>query len=158
VAEARCFFAQPVGARERLVARLPGLLTGLPGPLAGGVGGLPGAVPRLAGLVAGLVPRIALGAAHLARGPGQLLAQAAHGVPDVLAALADDVADRRGQLLFELVELVAPAAQFLAARLGDPVDLAPVLLVVRDQALFLKTGEPGVDGAWRGGVDAHKAV
>jgi hypothetical protein len=147
-----------VGVRERLVARLTGLLAGLAGPFAGRVGRIPGVLPCHPGLLAGLVPGVALGAAHLARGPGQLLAEAAHGVPDVLADLADDVADRRGQLLFELVELVAPAAQLLAACLGDPVDLAAVLLVVRDEALFLEPGEPRVDRAWRGSVDAHKAV
>ena len=126
--------------------------------LAGGVGRLPGALPGRAGLLAGLVPGVPLGAPHLPGGPGQLLAEAAHGVPDVLADLADDVADRRGQLLLELVELVAAAAQLLAARLGDPVDLAPVLLVVRDQALFLKASQPRVDRAWRGSVDAHEAI
>src|SRR6185437_13595143 len=95
---------------------------------------------------------------HLAGGPGQFLAEAAHGVPDVLADLADDVADGRGQFLFELIELVPPVSQLLAAGLGDPVDLAPVFLVVRDQALFLEAGEPRVDGARGGGVHAHEAV
>jgi len=44
--------------------------------------------------------------AGFAGGPGQLLAEAAHGLPDILLDLADDVADGRGKLLFELVGLV----------------------------------------------------
>src|SRR6202012_717399 len=56
------------------------------------------------------------------------------------------------------VELVAPAAQFLAAGLGDPVDLPPVLFIVRDQALFLEASQPRVDRAWRGSVDAHETI
>ena len=90
--------------------------------------------------------------------PGQLLAEAAHGLPDVFPDLADDVADRRGQFLFKLVELVAPAAQFLTAGLGYPVDLTAVYLVVRDQALFLEPGQPGVDRAGGGRVHAHEPV
>ncbi len=92
--------------------------------------------------------------AHL----GQLLAETADGLPNVLLDLTDDVADRRGQLLLQLLELVAAAAQFLAACLGDPVDLAAVLLVVGDEALFLKPGQPGIDRARRRGVHAHEPV
>src|SRR6202035_4957372 len=158
VAQAGSLFLQPVGVRECLVARLAGLLTGLARPVARGVGRLPGALPGRTGLLARLVPGVPLGTAHLPCGPGGLFAEAAHGVPDVFAHLADDVADGRGQVLFQLVELVAAAAQLLAAPLGDPVDLAPVLLVVRDQALFLKAGRPRVDRAWRGSVDAHEAI
>src|SRR6202035_1000262 len=151
-------FLRPVGCADRLVAGLAGLLTGLASSLAGGVGCLPGALPGCTGLLAGLVPGIPLGTPHLPGGPGQLLAEAAHGVPDVLADLADDVADGRGQLLFELVELVAPAAQLLAARLGDPVDLPPVLFGVGDQALCLEASQRRVDRAWRGSVDAHETI
>ena len=138
-----------------LVPRLPRLLLGL-------VPGLPGLrqgfVAVLLGLLAGVGGRVLAHPAGLAGSPGQLLAQAAHGLPDVLPDLADDVADRRGQLLLELVQLVAAAAQFLAPGLGDPVDLASVYLVVGDQALFLQPGQPRVDRARRGRVHAHEPV
>ncbi len=137
------------------VPRLPhlflGLVAGPPGLLLCLVPGLPGLRPGfvagLLGLLAGVGGRGLAHPAGLAGGPGQLLAQAAHGLPDVLPDLADDVADRRGQLLLELVQLVAAAAQFLAPGLGDPVDLPSVYLVVGDQALFLQPGQPGVDRA-----------
>src|SRR6202021_1480590 len=161
-AELGGLFAQPLRVAAGLVSGLPGAFAGLPGLrpgaflglpglLAGGVGGLAGGVGRVAGGVAFALP-------HLAGGPGQLLAQAADGGPDVLAELAGDVADGLRQLLLELVELVAAAAQLLAARLGDPVDLAPVLLVVGDQALILEPGQPRVDRARGRGVDAHEPV
>src|SRR5439155_10815557 len=128
----------------RLVAGLPRLFTGL-------VAGLPGLLADVGG-------HLLAHPAGLARRPGQLLAEAAHGLPDVFPDLADDVADRRGQLLLELVELVAAAAQFLPAGLGDPVDLAAVDLVVGDQALFLEPGQPGINRAGGGRVHAHEPV
>ena len=170
VAQGRGPFAQPLGTAARLVARLlclvarlprrvadlPGLhprgLLGLPRLLAGGVPGL------LAAAGGRVLARFPLGAAHLPGGPGQLLPQVADRFPDVLAHLADDVADRRRQLLLELVELVAAVAQLLAPRLGDPVDLAAVLFVVGDQAFFFQPRQPGVDRAGRRGVDAHEPV
>ena len=138
-----------------LLVHLPGLLLGvlpgLPGLLLGVLarlpGPLPGFVPGLPGLLAGVGAHVLARPAGLPGGPGQLLAQAAHGLPDVLPDLAHDIADRRGQLLLELVELVAAAAQFLAAGLGDPVDLAAVYLIVSDQAFFFQPGQPRVDGA-----------
>src|SRR5580704_9411496 len=145
----------PPGLLLGLVTGLLGLLLGL---LVGLLGLLLGFVPGLAGLLAQVRGRVPAGPAGLAGGPGQLLAQAAHGLPDVLPDLAHDVADRGGQLLLELVELVAAAAQLLAAGLGDPVDLAAVHLVVRDQALFLQPGQPRVDRARGGRVDAHEPV
>ena len=164
-------FPQPLGVAERLLACLlrlfaclPALLTSLPALLTrliacllrlfadlarlgphGLLGGLPGllalGIPRL-------LRGLPLGAAHLPRGPGQLLAQVADGLPDVLTDLAHDVADGGGQFFFELVEFGAPVPQFLAAGFGDPVDLTPVLFVVGDQALFLEPGQPRVDRAW----------
>ena len=142
--------AEPLGLTG-VLAGLPCLFLGLPDLLARLVAGLPG---LLTGLVAGLPALLAHVGGHLparpaglAGRPGQLLAEAAYGLPDVFPDLADDVADRRGQLFFELVELVAAAAQLLAAGFGDPVHLAPVDLVVGDQALFLEPGQPGVDRA-----------
>ena len=158
-------------ALARHAARLPGhargplsagILTGLPRLLAGLFLGLPGLLARLVaglpGLLAHVGGHLPAHPAGLTGRPGQLLAQAAHGLPDVFPDLADDVADRRGQFLLELVELVAAAAQFLAAGLGDPVDLAAVDLVVGDQALFLEPGQPGVDRAGGGRVHAHEPV
>ena len=138
------FLARVPGARPGLPGLFPGLVAGLPGLLQGLVAGLlgllPGLLPGLPGLLAGVGVRVPAHPAGLAGGRGQLLAQAAHGLPDVLPDLPDDVADRGGQLLLELVELVAPAAQFLAAGLGDPVDLTAVHLIVGNQALFLQPG------------------
>src|SRR6266704_518567 len=85
---------------------------------------------------------------ELARRPGQLLAQGPHGLPDVLGDLAGDVADRRRDLLFEFGEVVEAGVQFLPALSGDAVDLPAVGLVVRDQALFLVPGQPGIDRPW----------
>ena len=132
----------------RLLARL---FLGLPDPLARVVAGLPGLVTSLVaglpGLLAHVGGHLPAHPAGLTGRPGQLLAEAAHGLPDVLPDLADDVADRRGQFFLELVELVAAAAQFLAAGLGDPVDLTAVYLIVRNQALFLQPGQARVDRA-----------
>src|SRR5208282_4030210 len=136
--------ARLLGLRASVLARLPGLLAGF--------------VPGLPGLLADVGGHVPAHPAGLTSRPGQLLAEAAHGLPDVFPHLADDVADRRGQFLLELVKLVAPAAQLLAACLGDPVDLAAVYLVVSDQALFLQPGQPGIDRAWRGRVHAHEPV
>src|SRR6185437_10670716 len=137
VAQAGRFLAEPLGMGEGLSPGLAGLfarlIAGLAGALARGFGRFLGAFAGCPGLVARLVPGLAFGPPHLTGGPGQFLAEAADGVPDVLADLADDVADGRGQFLFELIELVPPVSQLLAAGLGDPVDLAPVFLVVRDQ-------------------------
>jgi hypothetical protein len=155
-----------VALRAALVAGLPGLLLrlllGLPPLLTGLVPRLPG---LLAGVVAGLPGLLADVGGHflahpagLAGRPGQFLAQAAHGLPDVFPDLTYDVADRGGQLFFELVKLVAAAAQFLASGLGDAVDLASVDLVVRDQALFFQPGQPGVNRARGGRVHAHEPV
>src|SRR6185437_13352469 len=157
----------------RPVPPLTGILTGLPRLLTGLFLGLldllerlvTGLLRLLAGLVPGLLGMLADVGGHLpahpaglAGRPGQLLAQAAHGLPDVLPDLTDDVADRGGQFLLELVELITAAAQFLAAGFGDPVDLAAVHLVVGDQALFLETGQPGVNRAGGGRVHAHEPV
>src|SRR5207302_5170148 len=60
--------------------------------------------------------------------------------------------------LLELVEFLAPAAQFLTARIGNAVDLAALNLVVCDQALFFQPGQPGVDRAGGGRVHAHEPV
>ena len=70
----------------------------------------------LAGGLGRLAGGVALGLAYLAGGPGQFLAQAADGSPYVLPELTGDVADRLRQLLLELVELGAAAAQLLAGR------------------------------------------
>src|SRR6201999_3575196 len=130
----------------RAVADLPGVLQCLVTCLAGLLEGLvprqlaltPRLAPGLPRLRASLIAHVPRRPAGFASRPGQLLAQAAHGLPDVFPDLADDVADRSGQFFFQLVQLVAAAAQFLAPRLGDPVDLASLGLVVGDQAFFLQ--------------------
>ena len=157
----------------RPVPPLAGILTGLPRLLTSLFLGLldllarlvTGLLRLLARLVTGLRGLLADVRGHLPAHPagltgrpGQLLAQAAHGLPDVLPDLTDDVADRRGQFLLELVELITAAAQFVAAGFGDPVDLAAIHLVVGDQALFLETGQPGVNRAGGGRVHAHEPV
>src|SRR6266702_1131480 len=140
---------------------LLGLIGGFPRPRRLLLGrGLPrprrrGPGPRLVGPG---VPQVTagIGAARglvcpgmeLARRPGQLLAQGPHGLPDVLGDLAGDVADRRRDLLFEFGEVVEAGVQFLPALSGDAVDLPAVGLVVRDQALFLEPGQPGIDRPW----------
>src|SRR6266702_2104194 len=138
---------------------LLGLIRGLPRRLFLGRG-LPrsrrrGPGPRLVGPG---VPQVTAGVGaarglvcpgmELARRPGQLLAQGPHGLPDVLGDLAGDVADRRRDLLFEFGEVVEAGVQFLPALSGDAVDLPAVGLVVRDQALFLEPGQPGIDRPW----------
>src|SRR6185437_8047146 len=157
-------FAEPARIMRltRPVPPLAGILSGLPRLLTSLFLGL---LDLLARLVAGLLGLLAHVGGHLPAHPagltgrpGQLLAQAPHGLPDVLPDLTDDVADRRGQFLLELVELITAAAQFVAAGFGDPVDLAAVHLVVGDQALFLETGQPGVNRAGGGRVHAHEPV
>src|SRR5262249_38785259 len=122
----------------RPVPPLAGILTGLPRLLTslflglldliarlvtGLLGLLAGLVASLLGLLADVGGHLPAHPAGLTRRPGQLLAQAAHGLPDVLPDLTDDVADRGGQFLLELVELITAATQFVAAGFGDPVDL-----------------------------------
>jgi hypothetical protein len=135
------FVADPPGL-------LAGVLLGLPDLLTPVFGGLPGLLPGLPGLVENVGGRVLAGPAGLTGRERQFLAETAYGLPDVLPDLADDVADRGGQFFFELVELVAPAAELFAAGLGDPVDLTAIYLVVSDQAFFLEPGQPGIDRAW----------
>src|SRR5262249_46434685 len=137
----------------RAVARLlrgrPGLLRVGPGPRLVGAG-----VPYVSAGVG--AARLVRPGVELPRRPGQLLAQRAHRVPDVLGDLAGDVADRGGDLFFKLREVVEAGPQFLASLLGDAVDLPAVGLVVGYQALFFEPGQPRVDGPRRGRVDAHE--
>src|SRR6185437_12324764 len=97
-------------------------------------------------------------AAEVPGRPGDLLAQAANGVPHILGDLARDVPHRLRQFLFQLGQVVEPGLDLLAALVGDPVDLAPVDLVVGDQAVLLEPGQPRVDGAGGGRVDTHEAI
>src|SRR5215211_789285 len=101
---------------------------------------------------------VALLAAHL---PGRLLQlglEVSDAAPHLVADLAGQAVDRPRDLGLQLVQLLAPAGQLLAAGVGDPVDLAPALLALGDQALGLQALEPGVDGPRGGGVQAHEAV
>src|SRR5215211_2658457 len=100
----------------------------------------------------------ALLAADLPRRLLQLLLEVANGAPHLVADLAGQAVHRAGDLALQLVQLVAAAGQLLAAGVGDPVDLAPALPALGDQALGLQALEPGVDGARGGGVQAHEAV
>src|SRR6185437_8371303 len=142
-------------------ARIMRLIRPVP-PLAGTVTGLLRLLTRLIagllGLLADVGGHLPAHPAGLTGRPGQLLAQAPHGLPDVLPDLTDDVADGRGQFLLELVELITAAAKSVAAGFGDPVDLAAFHLVVGDQALFLETSQPGVNRAGGGRVHAHEPV
>ena len=135
------FVADPPGLLARVVLGLPDYLA----PFRPGLSGLLACLP---GLVADVGGRVLARPAGLTSRKRQFLAEAADGLPDVLPHLADDVADRGGQFFFELVELVAPAAELLATGLSDPVNLTAVYLVVSDQAFFLEPGQPGVDRAW----------
>ena len=66
--------------------------------------------------------------------------------------LAGQTVDRPGDLGLQVVELVAPGGQLLAAGVGDPVDLAAALLLgLLNEALGLQALEPRVDGPGRGG-------
>ncbi len=157
----------PLGAGPSLGV-VPDAARALLGLFAGLPGAFPGVFPVPAGPLMGLLGLGAVrfgraragfsGLSCVARGPGQLLAQAAHGLADVFLDLPHHVPDRVGQLLLQLGQLVLALVQFLATGLGDAVDLAPVHLVVGDQALFLQPGQPGVDRAGRGGVHAHELV
>ena len=90
--------------------------------------------------------------------PGELLAQAAHRVADVLTDLTRDVADGVSEFLLELGQVIETGPDLLAALLGDPVHLPAVFLVVRDQAVLLEPGQPRVDGARRRRVHAEEPV
>ena len=81
-----------------------------------------------------------------------------HGAAHLVADLAGQAVHRAGDLGLQLVQLVLPAGQLLAAGVGDLVDLAAALLALGDQALGLQALEPRVDGARGGGVQAHEAV
>src|SRR5208283_773869 len=144
----------------RILADPAGLLTGL---IADPAGPLLGLFRRSPGLGAGQC-RVRRGLARLVlaaggtRGPGQLLAEAAYRLPDVFLDLPDDIAHRVGQFLLELGQLVLAVPQFLAARLGDPVDLPPVQFVVWYPAFLFQPGQPRVDRPGRRGVHAHELI
>src|SRR5690349_21004057 len=149
------------------VPRAPGRHDLRPGLGPGGLAeqfaaGPAGAVPDFLAGPAGLLPgRIAVrGTAvpALTARPGQLLAQAAHGVPNVLGHLAGNIPHRFGNLLLQVGQVVQLALDLGPALVGDPVDLPAADRVVGDQALFLQPGQPGVDRARRGRVHAHEPV
>src|SRR5690606_38243074 len=73
----------------------------------------------------------------------QLLPQVADGVADVALHGLRDVADRLGDLPFQVLQVPAAVAQFGTALVGEPVDLASVDLLVGDQPLLLQAGEIG---------------
>src|SRR5262249_43823575 len=90
--------------------------------------------------------------------PGQLVAQRADRVADVLADLAGDVADRGGQLHLQVGQLVHAGLELLTALVGDREHLLALDHLVRAEALLLEPGQTRVDRAGRGGVDAEEAV
>src|SRR5216684_967003 len=102
--------AAPLGASAGLPSAFPGPRSGLPGVVTGFLGSLPGVVVGRVGLLpsvvtggVGLLPSVVSGGVgpatslrlvlpvHLPCRPGQLLAQAADGLPDVLGDFAGDV-------------------------------------------------------------------
>ncbi len=61
-------------------------------------------------------------------------------------------------LQLQLVQLALPGGEFGAPGVGESVDLATALGAVGDQPLLLQLGEPRVDGAGRGRVQALEAL
>ena len=136
----------PPGVLARFVPDPPRLFLGLfPAPAT--------PLPDVLGLRAQLVSRGRALAARLVRlpgapgRPGQLLTQVAHRFPDVFLDLTDHVPDRVGQFLLQFGQLVLALVQFLASRVGDPVYLPPVHLIVGDQAFLFQPGQSRVDRA-----------
>src|SRR4030095_4797067 len=116
-------------------------------------------VPMVAAVpVAARAVFVALLASHLPGRLPELLLEVTDASLDLVADLAGQAVDRAGDLGLELVQLLAPAGQLLAAGGGDPVDLAAALLALGDQALGLQARQSRVDGPGRGRVQAHEAV
>src|SRR5690606_989979 len=101
---------------------------------------------------------VAYAGAHVLGHPRQLLAQSLDRVADVLLDLAGDVAHRGRDLLLQLLQLVEAGVQLGAALVGDGEDLLAADHLVGDQPLGLQAGQPRVDGARGGRVDAEEAV
>ena len=102
------------------------------------------------------------GAAVRPRGPRRrrphLAAQVARRAPHVVADLGGQLGDRVADLQLQVGQFAAAVGQFGAARVGDRVDLAAALGGVADQALGLQLGQPRVDGAGGGRVQALEAL
>src|SRR5215211_3499406 len=112
----------------------------------------------MVGVVAARPVFVALLAAHLPRRLPELLLAVADAAADLVADLAGQAVHRAGDLGLQLVQLLAPAGQLLAAGVGDLVDLAPALLALGDQPLGLQARQSRVDGPRGGGVEPQEAV
>src|SRR3954451_1745162 len=123
------------------------LLGGAPRLLVGVLREVPEGTVVFAGAFLGATAPAGLGrgSPHLAP---QITRRAAHIGPDLGGELGDRVAD----LQLQVGQFTAAVGQLGAARVRDGVHLAPALGGVGDQALRLQLGQPGVDGARRGGV------
>ncbi len=102
--------------------------------------------------------RLVRGGALVARGRGQVGAQALHGLAHAAAHLVRDQAHRIGQTSLDALEVARAGGDLGATGIRDLVDGLAAVDGLGDQSLFLELGEAGIDRAGARRVGAAGAV